>query len=230
MKITKEQYEALPDSLKAFFKPSGDGYEGNIHSDSDVEKQTSGLKSKNDELLGKLKASSEKVSELEAANHDLTVQATKGNGNAEALENSYKSRIEKIEKEAAARESALSSEINEITAGSAAKSLASKLFGPKADLLLHHVAKRVSSEVNKDGKRFIRVLDEDGNATSSSIDDLAKEFSESDRFRGEIVKQPSSTGVPPISPKPTSPGSQPSVTTSQSMTDRAAQLVQSVGN
>lgn len=105
-KITKAEFDALPDALKAKFEADGDNY---ILQEQDVE----GLKKSKAEILEEKKRIQAERDELakfkadkEAADTEAQTEAEKKAGEFAKVEQRYKDRIAEIEKTAADKESA----------------------------------------------------------------------------------------------------------------------------
>lgn len=193
MKLTKAQYDALPDGLKALYKATGeDSYEPTFVTSEDHENSIAGLKKKNEELIGKDKASREAAAEAERLRLAAEEETNRRNGNVEALDKSWQDKIDKLieghKAEIAGRDSFITSTLVD----SKASELATKLGGKAASVLLPHIKPRLSVEKGADGSYQTRILDASGKPSALTMDELAKEFRSNESFAGVIVEESSS--------------------------------------
>lgn len=147
----------------------------------------------------------DRMSKLEANNRDLldekrrakeaadqaAAEAAKKNGDVEALEKSWQ---EKLDAERQERER-LSGTIQKLTSGQTATKVAAEVFGPHADLMMPHVQSRLTTEF-VDGVPKVRVLDEGGNPSAKTPEELADEFRNNERFAPFVVASRASGGGP----------------------------------
>lgn len=195
MKLTKAQYDALPDGLKALYKATGeDSYEPTFITAEDHENGIQGLKKKNEELIGKDKASREAAAEAERLRLQAEEDANRKNGNVEALDASWKKKVEDMtaahQKELADRDGF----ITKTLVDSKAKELANTLGGKSSAVLLPHITPRLTVEKGEDGNYSTRILDAQGKPSALTMEELAKEFRSNESFAGVIV-EPSSSGM-----------------------------------
>jgi hypothetical protein len=132
------------------------------------------------ESVGKLEAKNRELLEEKAkakqAAEQAALETAKKSGDLEALETSWRQKLESTQGDAQQRIRDLEQMITRITSGAEARKLAADLALPgHSDLLLPHIERRLSTEV-RDGKPEIRVLDKDGKPTAMSLDDLRKEI------------------------------------------------------
>jgi flagellar biosynthesis/type III secretory pathway protein FliH len=122
----------------------------------------------------------------EKAAREAAEKAAKNSGDLEALEKSWQ---EKLDNSLAEKDQELTKYqqmVSQMTVGSTATSLAAELFGEDAETLKYLVEKRLSYEV-KDGEPQVRVLDENGQLSAKTIDDLKEEFKNSKRLAKFVV-------------------------------------------
>lgn len=145
------------------------------------------LEEKNRELIaekGQAKSEAQKAAD----------EAARKNGDIEALEKSYQTKMEAGFKERDDKIAARDATISELTSGSTAKTLAADIALPgSAEVLMPHIKSRLQTELNDDGP-IIRVLDKDGKPSAMSVDDLKKEISEDKAFAPLIVGSNASGG------------------------------------
>ena len=141
----------------------------------------------------------ERLRKLEANNADLLKEkreaaeqarkakedAAKKSGDTEALEKSWREKLEAREAELTAELEKREQAVSSLTVGATANQVAAELFGEHAKLMLPHINARLSYEL-KDGKPEVRVL-EDGKPSAKSLDDLKAEIKNSDDFAPFVV-------------------------------------------
>lgn len=133
------------------------------------------LEAKNRELLEE-KAKAKKDAEQAA------VEAAKKAGDIEALENSWREKLETSQSELKQQLISYQSMVSQITSGAEARKLASDLALPgHTELLLPHIQSRLTTEIH-DGQPRVRVLDAAGNPSALSVDDLRKEIATNPLF------------------------------------------------
>lgn len=190
MKLTKEQYDALPESLKALYVADGDGFKPTFMTAEQFAEQTAGLKANMEKLLGEKKAGDEKRAAAEKAEKEAREEAARKAGDVEALDKSWKEKFAEYDNQNKARTEAYRKQITDLTVGNAATELASKLFGKNAGIMKGHVANRLTLEEGEDGALNVRVL-KDGKPSALTIDELEKEFRSNADFASVLAGTPS---------------------------------------
>ena len=166
-KLTKEEFDVLTEEHKAMYKEAGDGYQIQIDGMPDIP-DVSGLQKKVDELLSEKKSEQEKRRQAEEA-------AKKA-----AEEQARKTVISNHWKRAGLKNSAPAKRVTDTVTGkrcqpakllvdNVAQSLATKLAGDSAALIVPHIKSRLAVE---DGKT--RVVDATGQLSALTIDELEK--------------------------------------------------------
>ncbi len=151
-----------------------------------LEKETSGLKSKVDELLGEKKTVSQKAKEAaEQAEQDRIKRAKEAEDFKSLYESSEAKRTE-IEGSFNEFKSSIRTEKRNHEAFKLASEMAE---GANVELLSEFVSRRL--DISEDGK--IQVLNADGSPTVQTISDLKKEFESSGRF-DSLLSGSGSTG------------------------------------
>lgn len=178
MKLSKAEYDALPEALKPMFTEDGEGYSPLFVSAEDV----AGLKQKNEELLGETKKAREERAAREAEAQRAIEEAARKKGDFETIEKSYKERIAKLEADHAAALQEREQRLYKLTVGAQAQKLATDLAGEDADLLLPFITPRLQAEGDS-----IRILDANGQPTANTIDDLVKEFRSDKKFAKVVI-------------------------------------------
>lgn len=191
MKISKAEYDALPEALKALYTPDGDGYAPTFKTPDQIEAEFGGLKAQNEKLLAEKKTAKERETAAEKAAREAAEKAARASGDIEALDKSYNEKIAKIQKEFDDYRGSTRSTIEGLTVGSAVTDLSVKLSKGNAELLKPFLQQRI--RLGDDNK--IQILDKDGNLSALTAADLEKEFREDKRF-APIVDAPASQGTP----------------------------------
>lgn len=223
MKLTKEQYDALPDHMKALFVADGEGYVSTFATAEEVK----GLRENNAALLAEKKEAQDKETAAQKAAREAQEKADREAGNIAALDKSWGEKLTAVEKAAAEREARFVNALTKSTVGAAASDLANKLFGANAGIMKHHITGRLSME-EKDGDFTVRVLDKDGKPSAMTLEDLSKEFSANKEFASVLVGNGSGGGprVPtqPVGNTPTLAGNN----ANQALRDQALDIVKSI--
>lgn len=118
--------------------------------------------------------------------------AARKSGDVEAIENSWKEKLDKANTEAATTISGLQSVIQDVTIGAAATTMASELaLDGSANVLKPHISDRLKMEM-RDGVPHITVL-KDGKPSALTLNDLREEISNDAGF-APILKGSSASG------------------------------------
>lgn len=137
----------------------------------------------------------EHLSRVEALQNEID-EMRRGNipkGDVEKLEKSWKDKLEKIQGEHTDALGARDATLREVLVQSVAQKMATELSGEAAHLILPHIEKRLTTEI-QNGRFVTRVLDSEGKPSASSIEELQKEFSSDKRFAAIIVGSRASGG------------------------------------
>lgn len=183
-----EKLDDLDETMQQFYEQADDGkfrlkVEGvPAKSDPDAERYKEEA-----ERYKKKHAEAEKHrKDQEKAAREAAEKAAKNSGDLEALEKSWQ---EKLDNSLAEKDQELTKYqqmVSQMTVGSTATSLAAELFGEDAETLKYLVEKRLSYEV-KEGEPQVRVLDENGQLSAMTLDDLKNEFKNSRRLAKFVV-------------------------------------------
>jgi multidrug efflux pump subunit AcrA (membrane-fusion protein) len=133
--------------------------------------------------------------EAKKAAEDAALAAAKKSGDVEALEKSWAEKLKQIESEKENQLSGLKSMLDNVTRGATAATIAAELFGQHAELMRPHLDGRLRTEII-DGKPQVRVVDQNGNLSAMTLDDLKNEFKNSARFAPFVVGSRASGGHP----------------------------------
>lgn len=176
-KLSQAEFDALSDDLKDCYKKDGDGYIVDVSgapagvTQADVDKAVS---AKNHEKELRLKA------ERELREH-------KANGSTTAEEaESLKGEVQKLTERLNSRDSSLKS--------SAMNGLAEKVAASSKypSIMLPHVLKRLSADIDESGAAKVSILDKDGKVSTLTIDQLTDEFRKDKEFEGLMLANTSS--------------------------------------
>ena len=144
-----------------------------------VQKELDRFKAKHAESEKHLKAKEKATREAEEA-------TAKSSGDIEALEKSWSEKLDTTVAEKQTELDHYMGLVSKMTIGNTTLSVASELFGEDADLFSHHIERRLSYDI-VDGTPKIRILDEAGNPSAQTLDDLKREFTESPKLSKYIV-------------------------------------------
>lgn len=141
-----------------------------------IEKATSGLKSKVDELLGEKKSAAQKARDAEAEAARVAEEAAKKAGDVKALEESWQAKLTKADETSSATIAGLQKTVEALTVGREAATLASELaVQGSASVLERIVRDRLTVEMTDEGPKT-RVLDATGKPSAATIADLKAEL------------------------------------------------------
>ncbi|GKX54094.1 hypothetical protein SOASR030_02060 [Leminorella grimontii] len=177
-KITKDEFDALDDSQKPMYVEGGDGYQLAIDGLPDV----SGLEKKVNELLGEKKSEQEKRRQAEEEAKKAAEEQARKKGDIEALEKSWQEKLSTREQELLGQVQEKDKLLNTLLVDNVAQSIATKLAGDSAEILLPHIKGRLIVE---DGKT--RVIDASGNPSAATLEDLEKEFKNNKLFAPVVI-------------------------------------------
>ena len=169
-KIDADSFNALDDSQQPFYEQVGDEFVLKVDGipspdNSEVER----LRQHNEKLIGEKRQRDEIARQAQLEREQIEREAAKKNGDFEALEKSYQEKLQaEIE-----RNNQLVKQRDTSTVEQTSQSLASQLADtPTNQRLLQRFIKDRLSVV--DGQ--VKVVDEQGQLSASTIDDLANEF------------------------------------------------------
>ena len=141
-----------------------------------VDEETSGLKSKVEELLGESKAAKAKARDAEEEARKKAEEAAKNNGDISALEKSWSEKFEAFKAEAEQNDGAKNAMIASLTSGATAKDMAAKLALKGSEILIENwVSQRLGVEI-VDGVPKTIVKDANGQRSAATLEDLEKEI------------------------------------------------------
>jgi len=136
--------------------------------------------------------------ELEKAKNDLhdRLKGKVSQGDLEALEASYKTKITDAETAGKATADTLRSSLRDVLVNNVAMRIAGKLAvdSDAAELLAESIQKRLTVEYGSDGKAVTRVLDSAGKPSAATIEDLEKEIVGTKKYAGLLSASKASGG------------------------------------
>lgn len=180
-KLTKEEFDALTDEQKSMYKEGTDGYQLQIDGMPEIP-DVSGLQKKVDELLSEKKSEQEKRRLAEDAAKKSAEEQARKNGDIESLEKSWAEKLNNREKELLAQLQEKDTNLQTLLVDNVAQSLATKLAGDSAPLIMPHIKSRLTVEEGK-----TRVVDAGGQPSALNIDELEKEFRSNQLFAPVII-------------------------------------------
>ncbi|UOF80373.1 scaffold protein [Caudoviricetes sp.] len=162
-RLTKAEFDALPEGFGAHYKKSGDSYVIDVDGETDGEINLRRAKEHERDEVKRLKA------EL-----DETRNA------AEASGAEWKTKYDQLVTQTAETRAKSQKTLADTLIASTAGEIASELFGKNAPIGLPHVSRRLTVEFADDGTHTLSVLGADGKPTK--VEDLKKEFLTSPEF------------------------------------------------
>lgn len=194
-KVTKSEYEALSDVIKAEYKASGDGYV------LDTDDATDLITARDKEKEARRKAEKEAKDAQDELDR-LKEQKNRENGDIAAIEKSWQTKFDNEKKRADTAEASLTAERNDRHVTGAADKIAKRFTVP--ELMRDRIAKRLTTET-ADGKTLVRVLDKDGKPSAMSVDELEKEFVDNADFKSIVIGSKASGSATPSKPGASGP-------------------------
>lgn len=189
-KLTKAEYDALPDALKEHYKASGDSY----LLDSDDATELRAAKDREAEARRTEKERADRLqAEKDAAEKDATeakLAKAKKDKDVEALELSYKNKEEAAVAIERANTQRRERQLEGILVDSKAMEIANKI-SISPTLILPHIRARLKAEL--DGEKAITRVLKDGTVSAMTIEELEREFIDNPEFAA-IIKGSKATG------------------------------------
>lgn len=173
-KVTKAEFDALPEALKEHYKEVGDHYL--LDSDDAEELRKAKEREAEERKREKERADAAEKAQREAEERERVAkeEAAKKKGDIAALELSWKEKSEKAVADEKTKREATEAQLRMLLVDNVAISIANEIStSPK--LIIPHLKARMAAELTGD-KPITRVLDADGKPSALSLDDLKKEF------------------------------------------------------
>ena len=187
LNVSTDEYELLDDAIKSEYKQGANGYELTVEGLED----TGALKrAKEHEKERRQKVENElkEVKDQLTLKEDEIIDLRKGavsKDDVEALERSYKEKLEKTSTEYETRINEAEGSLRNMLVDNVATKLANEI-STVPDLMSGAISARLTTEI-VDGKATTRVLDRDGKPSALTVDELKKEFIANERFSSIIV-------------------------------------------
>lgn len=196
LKYKIDSLDGVDKSLQSFYEEKDGGYvlkvEGiddgaELKRAKDHEKRARQQAEKErDELRSQFQAIEEE--------RDNLLKGSVPKSNLEALENSYKTKISKLEQQYGEKVGSLTGSINSMLVDNVAQSLARELAVDGSDaVLMPHIKTRLAAE-EREGKFTTVIKDADGNPSALTIDDLKTEFRNNAAFAPLLVASKATGG------------------------------------
>lgn len=190
LKVEADKLDDIPEAARSFYEEKDGKFRLKVDGMPDVE----GLKKSRDDVLAELKSFKAKAREAEESAAKAAQDALEKSGNVDALRKSYEDKLAKREAELAGKISQYEANINGLTVGQTATSLAAALAIPgSADVLLPHIRQRLSVEY-RDGQPVTVVLDASGKPSAMTVEELKAEFLANTAFAPIIAGSRASGG------------------------------------
>ena len=186
-KITKAEYDKLPDVIKDEYVLTGDSAQLDLEgappaADPKASEKFTNERDKRRAAEKRAKEAEEKLSELEAKAGDVA-----------ALETKQAKEVKKLADERDAATKKYTDYAAKSLKDGVAGDLATKLAGPNAAIIRPHILSRVTVDMTGDEPKTV-FLDKDGKPSALTADDVAKEFRDNKDFSAIIVGTRASGG------------------------------------
>lgn len=190
LKLEADNLDAIDEPLRSLYEEKDGKFRLKVEGIPDAD----GLKKKNNELLDELKgykrAQKEKEDALAKEREELLAKS----GDVEALRKSYDEKMTKITTDYSTREQNYQQQLQKLTVGQTATTLAAELAIPgSAPVLLPHIQARLSMEI-RDGVPVTVVIGKDGKPSALTIDDLKSELAAEPAFAPIIAASKAAGG------------------------------------
>lgn len=176
--IAQAAFDALNENVKVEYKKVGDEYHLDLDGD-DSTQQIEHWKGKH-RIAEEHRTRAERERDEAKEQKDAMHRGAIPKADVEALENSWREKVSKAEKERDEARAAHRTEVDGLTVGQTAARLSSELF-IVPDVMESVIRSRLVSETI-DGHRVVRVRGADGKPSAMSLDDLKKELKEDKRY------------------------------------------------
>lgn len=189
-KLSKAEYDKLSDAIKGEYKAEGDEYKLDLEGDEDLtplKNANERLKAERAEAKKALKEAQDRLAELEDGDN-------KRKGDVDALEKSWKGKLETKEAEAKTKIDKLTAQLTNKIIGGEAQKLAMELSPKAYKLLIPFIEKRLQADFEGDEPKM-RILDTSGMPSALTLADLKKEFVDNQDYSAIIVGSKATGGA-----------------------------------
>ena len=171
VKMIVDTLEGLDEPIAQLYSKGEDGkYRLGVEGIED----TTGLKKKLDAVLAEKKAQQERAEEAQKRLEELTEAKQRKDGDVESIDKSHKERYAKLKKEMEDAIAVREKELDALIRKTQVSALLDGNVDPTAKRWIERdILERTRLE-SVDGKRLVRVLDEEGNPTAQSLDEFIK--------------------------------------------------------
>lgn len=187
-KLSKAEFDALPETLKMFYKVDGDSHVLQIETSADDDPGE--LRRARDREKQAAKEAKEELTRTKTELETLR----KSNGDVATLEKSWRDKTDAQKTEYEGKLTKVNGQLEKLLVKDAAQAIATDLAGDNAYLMLPHVEARLRANLEGESAST-RVLDGAGNISALSTDDLKKEFVANSKFSAIIVASKASGGA-----------------------------------
>jgi hypothetical protein len=193
LKYTIDSTDGLDKTVAELYTKGDDGkYRLAVEGVEPAENVT-GLKTALEKEKAEREALKKKLTEREAKQAEIEAEAARKaeelarkSGDVAALEKSWQEKLTKREQELLEQIKSKDAAVEALTVEATARKLSAELFGDGADALIHNVRSRLRTEF-QDGKPIVRVLDENGQPSAMTVEDLKKSFVDNKTYSRFIV-------------------------------------------
>lgn len=190
-RITKEDFEKLPDADKAHYKASGDKYVLDTDDAEELRTAAERARQDRDDLKRQLDAIQTQINEAKAAEQAAKDEAARKAGDVSAIEASWKAKLDAEIEKAAAETNRFKTMLTNLLVEKEAALMAADI-STTPSLFKRVIADRLTAEL--DGEQaFTRVLDANGKPSAMTLEDLRKELVANKEFAG-IIKGSKANG------------------------------------
>lgn len=189
-KLTKAEFDALDDTKKGLYKALGADYVLDLVDDDDPD----ALRRGRDREKQIAKEQKERADRLQAEIDALNGNNARKTGDIETLERSWQSKLDTQKATYEAQVAKLSAQLEKTLVHDKAISLASKLAGDNAEIILPHLERRLKADLTGNAP-FTRVLDANGELSALTVEELEKEFVANPKFSAIIVASRATGGA-----------------------------------
>jgi hypothetical protein len=186
-KLTKQEFDTLPEALKEHYKADGDAYALKLEDDDTgaLKRAKDYEKAARQAAEAKLRETEKRLADIEAK---LAADADKGaraKGDIDALEKSWQAKLAKADADKADALAKMQGQLQRLLVDNVAQTLAADI-ATVPELILPHIKSRLAVE-EADGKHITRVLDAAGNPSALTVDELKAEFIGNEKFSAVII-------------------------------------------
>lgn len=184
-KITKAEFDALADALKAVYKELNGSYV--LDSDDANELRVAKERSDAERTAEKARADALQATADAAAEalRQAELDAAKKKGDVAAIETSWQAKVDAAIAEGIKKLDAMKEKLRRLLVTNVALAMASEISN-SPDLILPHIEKRLQADVDGD-EPTTRVLGLDGKPTALKIDELKQEFVANEKFAAIVI-------------------------------------------